>query len=87
MAVLSEHKRASASEGGHLCENFHFFAGVPVATECTKHCQVRGSCIGGSVWRAFTPDCAVVFIIIGARSARWMILEQFQEAHSWQTAP
>ena len=27
------------------------------------------------------PDCAVVFIIIGARSASWMILERFQEAH------
>ena len=25
MAVLSEHKRASASEGRHLCENHYFF--------------------------------------------------------------
>ena len=43
---------------------FSFFARVPIATEFTKHCQVWGICIGGSVWRAFMPDCAVVFIII-----------------------
>ena len=72
---------------GTCAKIFILFARVPVATECTKHCQVWGICIGGSVCRAFTPDCAVVFIIIGARSASWMILERFQEAHTWQTAP
>ena len=39
-----------------------FFAHVPVATECTKHCQEWGICIGGSVWRAFTSDCAILII-------------------------
>ena len=46
---------------GTCAEIFVFFG--------TKHCQVWGICIGGSVWRTFTPNCAVVFIIIGARSA------------------
>ena len=40
-----------------------------------------------SLARVYARTVPFVFIIIGARSASWMILERFQEAHTWQTAP